>query len=318
MSKSSLDSAEIYKGPDGAFFSIPYKAATARMRNEASDPDSVALLAFKIHGSNSGRFVALAEAARVHFKCDAIVAVPGAGVALNSVQLSVAGVAPVVLRPRFARPNRHNAKEPITAESETQRIAVDWQTEAKRLPRVLLLDDVARTGTTLTAYSEILISQGVAKTVVRFSLGRSECRFAREATLTFPRREDIPSVAGSGAKTPGGDASRSPGLERLRELQGDKAEIELARTRGELVDRDSVHAAFAQVVEIVKADLMALPGWAASELTSLGPEEIEKRLERKTRAIALGFERKCGDVRLIAAVPKQEPEGKPKRVRKRK
>lgn len=317
MSQSSNESAEIYKGPDGAFFSIPYKAATARMRNEASDPDSVALLAFKIHGSNSGRFAALAEAARAHFKCDAIVAVPGAGVALNSVQLSVSSSAPVILRPRFARPNRHNAKEPITLESETQRVGVDWQTEAKRIPRVLLLDDVARTGATLSVYADMLINAGVAKDVTRFSFGRSECRFTRVATLTFRRREDIPSVAGSGAKA-SADASRSPGLERLRELQGDKAEIELARTRGELVDRDSVYAAISQVVEIVKADLMALPGWGASELTSLGPEEIEKRLERKTRAIALGFERKCGDVRLIPAVPKQEPEGKPKRVRKRK
>lgn len=294
---SPSDTQEVYRGRDGAFFCIPYRAATARMRNEASDPASVALLAFKIHGSLSGRFLGIAEAVREHFACDAIIAVPGAGVALNSVQLTIEDETPVVLRPRFARPNRHNAKEEISCESETVRVAVDWQTSHKRIPRVLLLDDVARTGTTLAVFAEMLIKEGVAKEVIRFSFGRSECRFTRAATLSFTPRPDLPALSGAiGGKD---DGPRSEGLERLRQLRGDLAALELAERQGELIDRDAVHVALAQVVSIVQTDMLALAGWGAVELANLGPEEIERRLDKRARSIADGFQRKCGDVRLL-------------------
>jgi len=298
MSKSTPDNTlEIYKGPDGAFFAIPYRAATARMRNEASDPASVALLAFKIHGSGSGRFLAIAEAVRDHFKADCIIAVPSASTALNSVQLIVEDETPLILRPRFARPNRHNQKESLTRESETLRIALDWQTEAKKIPRVLLLDDVARTGETLAAFAEMLIKEGVASEVIRFSFGRAQCRFTRAATLHFSPRPDLPAL--SGAIAGRDDGPRSEGLERLRQLRGDLVELELAQRQGELINRDSVHVAFASVVAVVQTDLLSLAGWGAIELASLGPEEIEQRLDKRARAIADGFQKKCGDVRLL-------------------
>lgn len=298
MSKSFPLEQEIYKAGDGAFFAIPYRAATARMRGEKGDPSSVRLLEFKTRGTQSGYFAGLVEAVREHFGCSAVIAVPGSGVALNSVTLLVDSESPVLLRPRFARPNRHNGKQPITTESEAERIAIDWRCAKKRIAKVLLLDDVARTGTTLDVFANLLIKQGVAKSVVRFSIGRSDCKFTREATLRCveqPEVEDL--IAGTAAAK---DDDRSNGLERLRQLRGDIAEMELATRRGELVERDAVQMAFAEVVETVKADLLALPNWGAVELASLGREEIEKRLDRKMRAIALGFERKCGDVRLIA------------------
>lgn len=303
MSKSTPDNTlEIYKGPDGALFAIPYKAATARMRNEASDPASVALLAFKIHGSHSGRFLGIAEAVREHFRCDCIVAVPGAGVALNSVQLIAEDETPVILRPRYARPNRHNAKEEITLESETVRVAVDWQTEAKRIPRVLLLDDVARTGTTLAVFAEMLIKEGVAKEVIRFSFGRSECRFKREATLQVAPRPDLPDLpALSGAIGGKDDGPRSEGLERLRQLRGDLLQVELDRARGTLIERDSVHLAFAQVVAIVRGKLLQLGPQGVAALTNRGAAEIERWLERWARDAGEEFQSRCGEVALIPA-----------------
>ncbi len=268
------------------------------MRGEKSDPASVRLLDFKTRGTNSGYFAGLVESVREHFKAEAIIAVPGAGVALNSVTLLVDVDAPVLLRPKYARPNRHNAKEAITLESETARVAIEWRDAPKRFGKVLLIDDMARTGTTLDIFSKLLIKQGIAKSVLRFSLGRSDCKFTREATLQHDEQQDVGDLITGAAASKGDD--RSDGLERLRRLRGDIAEHDLAIKRGELVDRDAIHVAFSQVVETVKADLLALPAWGAVELANLGPEEIEKRLDRKAAAIALGFERRCGDVRLIA------------------
>jgi len=98
-----------------------------------------------------------------------------------------------------------------------------------------------------------------------------------------------------------GDAKdKDPQLSRLRAAKADLAEIELAKMRGSTIEREAVHLAYAQVVEIVKGDLLAVANWGADELVNLGPEAILDRLDRKMRTIADGFERKCGEVRLIA------------------
>lgn len=124
--------------------------------------------------------------------------------------------------------------------------------------------------------------------------------------------------AEASAKPKGSKGEVDPELSRLRSANADIKELELASRRGELVDRDAIHVAFSQVVETVKADLLALTAWGAVELASCGSEEIEKRLGRKAAAIALGFERKCGDVRLIAQPKPAKEKATRDSARKRK
>lgn len=104
-------------------------------------------------------------------------------------------------------------------------------------------------------------------------------------------------------------------LERLRTANAQIAEIELAKLRGEVIERDAVHVAYGEVVAIVRAGLLAMPKWGAVNLANLSSDKIEVLLDRHVRRIADDFQTRCGEVRLV--VPSVAPAAKDRRSGRR-
>lgn len=294
----------LYRGADGVFFLVPYRGATARMRGEATDPESSRVLNFKTWRKGSGYFAAAVEAVRSHLGCEAVVAVPPSSAGTNAVQALVDDEAPVVLRPVHARPNRHNAKTPLDIEAETTRVSVEWRAPAKRIGKVLLLDDIARSGETITLYAKMLKARGIAREVVPFALGAvtTSRRFKKVSDITFNPWPDIAGMEGEAPGTAGSGAGASGNLERLRGIRADIAAMELQRMRGELLERGRIHSAFGEVVAIVRAGLLGLPRWGAVNLANLPGEKIETLVDAHVRALADDFQKRCGEVKLTAPV----------------
>ena len=274
-------------------------------------------MTFKTWRKGSGYFAALAEAVRALHRCEAVVAVPPAGVAMNAVQLLVDDEAPVLLKPAFARPNRHNSKVALTVMGERQRVSVEWRVKPKPIGRVLLLDDLTRSGATMKVYEELLKREGVAKTVVRFALAGAAGtrRFTKAGEVRFVPADDLPEMEGE-APVSEGEGRPSDALERLREVRVEIAREELARMRGELIPCATVHGAYGEVVAIVRAGLLTLPKLAAVELANQGPAAIEKWCDRWARDLADTFHERCAAVKLVPPldettdVPRLRPGGK--------
>lgn len=127
--------------------------------------------------------------------------------------------------------------------------------------------------------------------------GRWDTRVVCAALAEHDAAQTTAEVAG-GRKA--GDA-----LERLRTANAQKAEIELARMRGELIECATVHAAYGEVVAIVRAGLLAMPKLAAVELANQSAAAVERWCDAWARDLARAFEERCAAVKLIA--PSSQP-----------
>lgn len=77
----------------------------------------------------------------------------------------------------------------------------------------------------------------------------------------------------------------TPALERLRAAMADIKELDLARMRGEMLDRDEIRAAWAPVAEVMRRAILELGkqyGPAAAELINDALEEAIGVVEKTT------------------------------------
>ena len=108
---------------------------------------------------------------------------------------------------------------------------------------------------------------------------------AAEATRDYARH--LREVAAGRAAATGGDG----GLDlveqraRLAAAQADRAELELAARRGQLVDAEQVKAGFVNMVTTAKTRLMGVPSKAKARIPTLTVRDIEALEDLITEAL---------------------------------
>lgn len=162
----------LYRDKEGIHFLSVYKPMAGRLRGVAQDETSAMIYQFKATAAGLAEFSGAIQAVRTFLDCDLAVPVPPSTTQLSSVERACG---PRVFVPESARPNRHNFKNAkgFPRETERARIRVP-DAAAVKGRRVLLVDDIATTGSTLAFYSDWLSELGAAQ-VKCFAFGRSQC-----------------------------------------------------------------------------------------------------------------------------------------------
>lgn len=112
---------------------------------------------FKFFGHSREEFKAIVECAVEIFECETSVAIPGSGIEENNVQRICKKE--IMLIPQDKKPDRHSHPGyQLILEEEKKRLKIKKREDFER---VLLVDDIVTTGTTMRIYKNILTSIGI-------------------------------------------------------------------------------------------------------------------------------------------------------------